>query len=58
MSLSELVRVLTRASYPEEVINEITAELDDPVDFDRDQHILERHGLTVERLMGRMGASP
>ncbi len=58
ISRAELVIVLRRTGYSEDLIAEITAQLDDPIDADRDRQILERYGLTGERLMGRLGASP
>lgn len=57
-SRSEVARVLRRVGYPADVINELVAQLDDPVDADRDRHILERYGVTRERLMKMIGASP
>jgi hypothetical protein len=50
--------VLKRAGYPPEVIEEIAAQLADPIDVDRDAHILDRYNLTRGRLMEVMGASP
>ena len=44
--------------YPTEVIEEIAAQLADPVDCERDSHIFERYGVTLSKLMDRMGASP
>jgi hypothetical protein len=50
--------VLRRAGYPADVIDEITGQLHDPIDADRDRYILERYGVTQARLMNAMGASP
>lgn len=50
--------VLQRAGYPAHVIEEIMAQLPDPIDVDRDAPILERYGLTLDQLADRMGASP
>jgi hypothetical protein len=44
--------------YPPEVIDEIASQLADPIDVDRDSHILERYNLTRGRLMEVLGASP
>ena len=55
---AELVPILRRVGYPPDEIDEIAAHLPDPVDVDRDSRLLARYGLTRERLMDRMGASP
>lgn len=57
-SHEELARVLRRAGYSDELISEVLRQLPDPVDLQRDQQILARYGLSMERLMDRMGASP
>jgi hypothetical protein len=54
----EFARRLRRFGYPPEVIEEIAAQLEDPIDVDRDSQILERYNLTRGRLMEVMGASP
>jgi hypothetical protein len=54
----ELVRVLQRAGYGSDVIQELTAKLPDPVETDRDANILAHYGITRGRLMDLMGASP
>jgi hypothetical protein len=53
-----LVHVLRRTGYPPDEIDEIAAHLPEPIDVDRDSRLLARYGLTRERLMDRMGASP
>ena len=58
LSHAEFARVLRRAGYPPEVIEEIAAQLADPIDVDRDAHLLDRYNLTRGRLMQVMGASP
>lgn len=58
LSHAEFARLLRRAGYPQEVIEEVAAQLADPIDVERDSRILERYGLTRERLMDRLGASP
>ena len=58
LSHAEFARVLKRAGYPPEVIEEIAAQLPDPIDVDRDAHILDRYNLTRGHLMQVMGASP
>ena len=57
-SHEEVVRVMRRAGYTDEFISEAVSQLPDPVDLQRDQQILVRYGLSSERLMDRLGASP
>ena len=58
ISHAEFARRLRRFGYPPEVIEEIAAQLEDPIDVDRDSQILERYNLTPGQLMEAMGASP
>jgi hypothetical protein len=53
-----MARVLRRAGYSDEFFSEVLSHLPDPVDLQRDQEILARYGLSSERLMDRLGASP
>jgi hypothetical protein len=55
---AEFGRLLRRAGYPPELIEEIAAQLPDPIDVGRDAHVLTRYDLTRGRLMEIMGASP
>ena len=57
-SHEEAERVLRRAGYSDEFIREVLSQLPDPIDLERDQQILTRYGLSVERLMDRLGGSP
>jgi hypothetical protein len=57
-SHEEAARVLRRAGYSDEFISQVLSELPDPIDLQRDHQILERHGLSSERLVDRMGGSP
>jgi hypothetical protein len=57
-SHEEFSRVLRRAGYSEELIEEVLSQLPDPIDLQRDQQILARYGLSAERLMDRLGGSP
>jgi len=50
--------VMQGAGYAAEVIEEVMAQLPDPIDLDRDGPVLERYGLTLDQLSDRMGASP
>jgi hypothetical protein len=54
----QVARVLRRAGYSDEFIRELLSQLPDPIDLERDQQVLARHGLSSERLMDRMGGSP
>ena len=58
VSKAEAVRVLRRAGYSTETIQEIDDQLADPIDLDRDAPTLLRYGITRERLMDAMGGSP
>ena len=57
ISHAEFFRLLRRVGYTQEAIEEITAQLPDPIDVTRDSHILERYNLTREHLMDRLGAT-
>jgi hypothetical protein len=57
-SHEQVWRVLRRAGYPDEFIREVLTELPDPIDLQRDEHILGRYGLSAERLMDQLGSSP
>ena len=43
---------------PRELIDEAARTLPDPIDIDRDMHLLARFGLDRGRLLDRLGASP
>jgi hypothetical protein len=58
MPKAELTRVLERADLPHDLIEEVTGELPDPVDLDRDAAVFDRYGLTRDRLVDLMGGSP
>jgi len=57
-SHEEAAQVLRRAGYSDEFIHEVLSQLPDPIDLQRDRPILDRYGLSPERLMDRMGGSP
>jgi hypothetical protein len=57
-SHEEAARVLRRAGYSDEFIQELLSQLPDPIDLRRDQQILARYDVSPERLMDRMGGSP
>lgn len=58
VSRTEVVRLVRHAGYPTELIEEIAAQLPDCVEVEGEWQLLERYGLTRERLMERMGGSP
>lgn len=58
VSKAEAIRVLRRAGYSAEIIQEIDDQLSDPIDLDRDAPTLSRYGITREHLMEVMGGSP
>jgi hypothetical protein len=58
ISHAEFSRVLRRVGYRVDAIEEITAQLPDPIDVDRDSPVLERYGVTRGRLVELMGGSP
>ncbi|HEY2438503.1 MAG TPA: hypothetical protein VGH93_15075 [Solirubrobacteraceae bacterium] len=57
-SHEEVVRVLRRAGYSDEFIDELLQQVPDPIDIQRDAQILARYGLSPELLSDRMGGSP
>jgi hypothetical protein len=57
-SHEEFARVLRRAGYSDEFIRAVLSDLSDPVDLQRDEQTLARHGLSEDRLIDRLGGSP
>jgi hypothetical protein len=55
---TEILAVLRRAGYSEQTVSALDAELQDPVDVDRDANVFLRHGITLDRIIDRMGGSP
>jgi hypothetical protein len=55
---ADVLAVLRRAGVSEQTVEALDAELRDPVDVDRDANVFLRHGLTLDRLIDRMGGSP
>lgn len=58
ISKEEGARVLRRAGYSPELIQEIFDQLDDPVDVNRDAQTLSRYGISRDHLIDMMGGSP
>jgi hypothetical protein len=52
-----VLRILRRAGRPD-TAEQLAELLPDPVDLDRDAGLLERHGLSRDVLVDRMGGSP
>jgi hypothetical protein len=57
-SHEEFERVMRRAGYSDEVIQEVLGQLPDPIDLERDRQVLARYNLGPEQLMDRLGGSP
>jgi hypothetical protein len=55
---AEAERVLRRAGYSPQRIEDLLRDLPDPIDTDRDHQKLVEHGISVGRLMDRMSSSP
>jgi hypothetical protein len=58
ISHAEAKRLLLRAGYSRERIEELLRHLPDPIDADRDADVLFKLGLSRGSLMDRMGGSP
>jgi hypothetical protein len=55
---ADVLAVLRRAGVSEQTVEALDAELDDPVDVNRDTNVFFRHGITLGQLIDRMGGSP
>ena len=53
----EVLRVLRHAGLPD-VADAIGPELPDVVDIDRERSLFDRHGVSLELLVSRLGGSP
>jgi hypothetical protein len=52
-------RILRRAGYSEEFIDDVLRDFPDPLDDERDgEALLTKYGLTVGGMTDRMGGSP
>jgi hypothetical protein len=58
MSHAEVTRVLRRAGYSREEIDDVLREFPDPIDLEHAREKLLQHGISVGALMDRWGASP
>jgi hypothetical protein len=57
-SHEHFTRVLHRAGYSDQFIDDVLSQLADPINLRRDQQILAQYRLSSERLMDRLGGSP
>jgi hypothetical protein len=54
----DLLATLRRLGVGEETIRALDAELDDPADVEQAANVAARYGITLDRLIDRMGGSP
>jgi hypothetical protein len=57
VSKQDVVDFLRRMGYPD-VADEAERDLPDPVEFSHAQEFGERHGISRDELISRMGGSP
>ena len=55
---ANVLAVLHRAGGPDQTVRALNAALDDPVDLRRVGNVLLSYGITLDRLIDRMGGSP
>jgi hypothetical protein len=55
---ADVLAVLRRAGAPEQQIQALAEELEDPVDLTRDGHLLGRYGISRDSLIDSLGGSP
>jgi hypothetical protein len=55
---AEAERILRRAGYSQEGIEEVLRHLPDPIDTERDANALAEYGVSRGSLIDRMGGSP
>jgi hypothetical protein len=58
ISHAEARRILWRAGYPQERIDDVLCQLPDPIDAERDAEAVFKLGVSRDTLMDRMGGSP
>jgi hypothetical protein len=60
VSHAEAARLMRRAGYSQEQIDQVLHELPDPFDMDsqHNEAVFLKHGITYGRAMDRMGGSP
>jgi hypothetical protein len=57
-SKDAVIGALRRAGVAPESIAVLQRRLPDPVDLDRDGELLLAHGITIDRVIDRLGGSP
>jgi hypothetical protein len=55
---ANVLAVLHRAGGPDQTVRALNAALADPIDLRRDGNVLLSYGITLDRLIDRMGGSP
>ena len=58
ISHAEARRMLRRAGYSQERVDDVLRQLPDPIDTERDAEAIFKLGVSRDTLMDRMGASP
>lgn len=58
VSHHEIEHFLRRFGYSMERVRELLRDLPDPVEVERAENLLAKHGITMTGLMDRRGASP
>ena len=58
VSHADAEQIMRRAGYSQEQIEESLRDLPDPIDTERDRDTIFKHGISLGKLMDRMGGSP
>jgi hypothetical protein len=58
ISHTEAKRLLRRAAFSEEQIEDLLRDLPDPIDIERDGNAFFERGISVDTLVDRLGGSP
>jgi hypothetical protein len=58
VSHAEAERMLRRAGYSQQQIDDVLRHVPDPIDTERDSEAFFKHGISAGSLMERMGGSP
>ena len=58
VSHAEAEKILRRAGFHQEQIDDVLRDLPDPIDIERDGDALVKHGVSRGQLMDRIGGSP
>jgi crotonobetainyl-CoA:carnitine CoA-transferase CaiB-like acyl-CoA transferase len=57
-SKADVLAVLRRAGLPAQQLRSLADALEDPVDLRRDANVFLRYGITLDRVIDRLGGSP